>query len=173
MAIDEIARKFRVKLSQTKFRSIYGKKFLFKEEVFLIKPLTMMNLSGESVREWVRNFKIPVSKIIVIYDDIDLPLGSIRIRKKGSGGTHKGMRSIVEALSKEDIKRIRIGIKPEYKVYDLREFVLTEFEEDEFRTVKKTIKEIPDIISDILVRGIDYVMSKYNKKSLLAEESAG
>ncbi len=173
LSIDEISKKFRINLKNHRFKSIYGKREIFGETLFIVKPLTYMNRSGESVKEWVKNEKISTENILVIYDDIDLPLGQIRIRKKGSGGSHNGMNSIIFALQTENIPRIRIGIGKEKKPKNLADYVLSEFEEEEFSIILKTISLIPDIIADILKRGIDYSMSKYNKKSLLAGESAG
>ncbi len=173
LSIDEISKKFRISLKNHRFKSIYGKREIFGKSLFIVKPLTYMNRSGESVKEWVKNEKISPQNLLIIYDDIDLPLGQIRIRKKGSGGSHNGMNSIIFALQTENIPRIRIGIGTEYKPKNLADYVLSEFEEKEFSIIMKTISLIPDIIADLLRRGIDYSMSKYNKKSLLADESAG
>lgn len=109
-AIDLLAEKFGIKVNKLRFKALTGEGRIAGQKVLLIKPQTYMNLSGESVRMALDYYKEPPENLIVIYDDIDIPTGSIRIRKKGSAGTHNGMRNILYQIQSEDFPRIRVGI---------------------------------------------------------------
>ena len=122
MAVDRLMDENGVEVTKKGFKSLYFCGSLYGESVVIAKPQTYMNLSGEAVVE-LKNFFKP-DKILIVYDDIDLPYGSIRYRQKGSAGTHNGMRNIVKLTGTEDIPRIRIGIKPEEEVYNLIDFVV-------------------------------------------------
>jgi PTH1 family peptidyl-tRNA hydrolase len=173
LAVECIADKMRTDINKLKFNSLYGTFKHKGREHYLIKPLTYMNLSGDSVKKWVSSKRIDSKDILVIYDDIDLPVGSFRIRKTGNAGTHKGMISITEKLGTNDFPRIRVGIKGDEDYYDLAKFVLTDFKEDEFKEIKEIIKIIPDVIIDMLNTGIEKTMTKYNKKTLLLSNKKG
>jgi len=131
-----------------------------KEKIILVKPLTYMNNSGQAVKALKQFYKIPVNKIIVIYDDIDLPYGKIRISKNRSAGGHKGVDSIIQHLKSKDFKRLRLGIGPQKGKAE--DFVLEKFSAEE----KKQLKEIIDtshlVLEDILDKGFDIAASKYN-----------
>ncbi len=168
MAIDRIAETFNRRINKSKNSSLFGD-FNFKgKRHLLIKPITYMNLSGKSVRKWMNEKKVSPEDILVIYDDIDLPLGTIRLRKEGGAGTHKGMLSIVNEIGTENFPRLRIGINNGERVYDLASFVLSEFTEEELKIIKKTIDTIPEIIVSLLSIGIERTMTKFNKRKNLA-----
>ena len=173
LAVDYIAEKMKTDINKLKHNSLYGKFKHKGSEHYLIKPLTFMNLSGDSVKKWVSVKKADIKDILVIYDDIDLPLGSFRIRKSGGAGTHKGMLSISERLKTTDFPRIRVGIKGEENYYDLAKYVLSEFTKNELEEIGRVINILPDAIIDILNMGIDKAMTKYNKKTLLLSEEKG
>ena len=122
MAVDRLADENGFEITKKGFKSLYYKGSLFGEDVVVAKPQTYMNLSGEAVVE-LKNFFKP-DKILIVYDDIDLPYGTIRYRKSGSAGTHNGMRNIVSLTGTENIPRLRIGTKPEEQIYNLIDFVL-------------------------------------------------
>ncbi len=173
MAIDKIAERFHQKTDKSKYSSIFGE-FNFKgKRHYLIKPTTYMNLSGKSVKKWINEKKVVPEDILVIYDDIDLPLGTIRLRKEGGAGTHKGMLSIVEEIRTEKFPRLRIGINNGEKIYDLASFVLSEFTEDELQIIKNTMDSIPEIIVSLLSIGIERTMTKFNRKNLAPSEQKG
>ncbi len=174
MSIDRLAENFNVKVGKSKNSSVYGE-FNFKgKRHYLIKPMTFMNLSGKSVKKWVNEKKATPEEILIVYDDIDLPLGTLRLRKEGGAGTHKGMISIIEELRTEKFPRLRVGINNGEKYYNLADFVLSAFPEKEFEIIKKTIDTIPEIIISLLSLGIEKTMTKFNKrKPLLADESVG
>ena len=173
MAVDRIAEKFHKTIDKTKHNSFYGE-FSFKgKRHFMIKPSTYMNLSGKSVRKWMNEKKVAPQDILVIYDDIDLPLGTLRLRKEGGAGTHKGMLSIIDEIKTESFPRLRVGINNGEKIYDLASFVLSPFSEDEFKVIKKAIDTIPEIIISLLSIGIEKTMTKFNKKNLAPFEEKG
>jgi PTH1 family peptidyl-tRNA hydrolase len=127
----------------------------FKNQIlFLAKPTTLMNLSGEAVNKILNFFKEPISNLIVIFDDIDLPLGEIRTRQKGSAGTHNGVKSIIEHLGNEDFSRIKVGIESRGttspKQQDLSSFVLSEFNEEETKMIKKSLEQGVEELKNLL-----------------------
>jgi PTH1 family peptidyl-tRNA hydrolase len=138
------------------------------EKLVLARPGTFMNLSGKSVACLVRKHKIPLSDLLVIYDDLDLPLGKIRLRQTGSSGGHKGINSIISALGREDLPRIRVGIgRPQVEGQSLSEdaiisYVLSDFSPDEESIVKPVIARVAEAIDCFLSEGIEATMSKFN-----------
>ena len=115
-AINHLSQKLNITVTKEKFKALYGDGMINNEKVILLKPQTYMNLSGEAIIKFKEFYKIPVENIIVIYDDIDVDVGKIKIRKKGGPGTHNGMKSVVKELKSEDFPRIRVGIgKPMFK----------------------------------------------------------
>ncbi|PLV55494.1 aminoacyl-tRNA hydrolase [Thermotoga sp. SG1] len=131
-------------------------------EIVLVKPLTYMNLSGVAMPYIMRFFQVNVDDIIVVYDDVSLKLGKIRVRKKGSDGGHNGMKSIIQALGTQEIKRIRIGIGEKPEGTSLVDFVLGEFSKEELEVLQKVFELSRDALVTILNEGIDKAMSVYN-----------
>ena len=114
--INKISKEYNIEINKNKFKGIYGTGMIENEKVILLKPQTYMNLSGESIIEAIKFYKIDINKIIVIYDDIDVKPGKIKIRKKGGPGSHNGMKSVINSLGSQEFSRIRVGIgAPEYK----------------------------------------------------------
>ena len=160
--INKLSEKQKIKVNKTKFNSLYGTGLIAGEKVILIKPQTFMNLSGTAVRDFKNFYKINPSNIIVVYDDLDIEPGIIKIRKKGGSGTHNGMKSVVSELGIEDFPRIRIGIgNPEYK-NDLLNYILTKIPEEDYKILEKSISNAADAIEEIIKNGIDIAMNKYN-----------
>lgn len=124
-AIDGIAEEFHASFSKKTCKALIAETFVGAEKVLLAKPQTFMNLSGESVRELVSFYKIPLNKVLIFYDDYDIPVGSMRIRAHGSAGTHNGMRNIVKELGSTEFPRVRIGIKPEKEIMPIIDYVLS------------------------------------------------
>jgi PTH1 family peptidyl-tRNA hydrolase len=136
--------------------------------LLLAKPGTFVNLSGNSVAGLVHKHHIPLSDLLVIYDDLDLPLGKIRLRQSGSSGGHKGMNSIIAALGSEDFPRIRVGIgRPQAEEQSINEdtivnYVLSDFSPEEEATIKSVIARVAEAIDCFLTQGIEAAMSKFN-----------
>ena len=159
-ALDCLADKWDVKLNKLKFNSVYGETSVNGEKVMLVKPVTYMNNSGVAIDEIMKFYKIPVENLIVIYDDIDIPVGTLRIRPHGSAGTHNGMKSIVQHVG-SDFPRIRIGIGRNPDM-DLANYVLQRFSSEE-RDVIKTIQEkAATAAGEIIENSLDIAMQDYN-----------
>ena len=124
-----------------------------------------MNASGEAIRDIMQYYKIPPDRLIVIFDDVSLDTGRIRIRARGSAGGHNGMKNIIYHLGTEDFPRIRIGIGHPGKEEDLIDYVLDKFPKDEINTLIQTAKQIPEIVDSIISSGVESAMNKYNAKT--------
>ena len=161
--IDYIADELGVKIKKLKYKAIYGECDINGEKVLLVKPQTYMNLSGESISEFVKFFKIPTENVIIISDDIALETGRIRIRKKGSAGGHNGLKNIIYMLNSENFNRIRIGVgAPTHPDYDLKDFVLGRFTKDEIPVLEESIIKSYNAVEEIIKRGADSAMNKFN-----------
>lgn len=140
MALMYIAEKYNIKLDKKKKKCIYGEGLIEGQKVSLIFPTTYMNLSGEAVVEMKNWYKVENEEILVLVDDIDLPIGTIRYRETGSGGTHNGLKNIVTLLGSENFNRIRIGIENRGDTHiDIMDYVLTKFKNDELETLKDSV----------------------------------
>ncbi|MDU5149439.1 aminoacyl-tRNA hydrolase [uncultured Anaerococcus sp.] len=169
LTIDYLANKFGIDVKKSKFKSLYGQGVISGQKVMLVKPQTYMNNSGEAVREIKNFYKFDIDKLIVIYDDIDIEFGTIRIRKKGSAGTHNGMKSIIYQIQDDKFPRIKIAVgkKPEYM--DLANFVLSGFTEKEAEVIREEIKLAADSIETMIESSIDMSMNKFNSVKLLED----
>lgn len=167
--ITRLSDDFRIPLDFKKHKAICGKGVIEGEKVILAQPVTYMNLSGESVRELVDFYKVTPQDIIVIYDDISLEVGQLRIRKKGSAGGHNGMKSIISHLGTDEFPRIRVGIGDKPQGWDLADYVLSRFQDEEQPVIREALKNASDACRMILTDGIDAAMNQYNKK--IAKES--
>ena len=158
--INVLANYANIKVNKIKCKALIGEGKIGGISVILAKPQTYMNLSGESVLELCNYFKIPIENIIVMYDDISLDVGKIRIRQKGSAGGHNGMKNIIYLLKSDEFLRIRIGIGS--PVGDLADYVLSNFSKEETKILLDTAKNVPDII-ELAVKGKSLMaMNKYN-----------
>lgn len=163
--IDELVETYSIPSSGTSLKGMYGKGMIGAEKVILIKPMTYMNNSGECVRAFVDYYKVdPEEEVIIIYDDITLEPGSIRIRKKGSAGGHNGIKSIIAHLGTEKFKRIRVGVGEKPKDWDLADFVLGHFSDSDRKLVDEGINDAAEAVEMILSEGVDAAMNKYNRK---------
>lgn len=163
--LDILADKHSISVDTTKFKGLIGKGIINGEKVILLKPLTYMNLSGESIREAVDYYKTdPETDLIVIYDDIYLDPGNIRIRKQGSAGGHNGMKNIISHLGTEIFPRVRIGVGEKPKAYDLKDYVLGHFSKDEADAMQDGMIRAVNAVEKILAGDIDGAMTEYNRK---------
>ena len=162
-AIDLLAEKHKIKINKIKFKALVGEGTISGQNVLLVKPQTYMNLSWNSIREAAAFYKLSPEQLLVIYDDIDIETGRIRIRKSGSAGTHNGMRSIVYDLQRDDFPRIRIGIGGESKG-DLADYVLGGFTGAEREAAEQGVMQAVSAAECILAEGIDRAMNAYNIK---------
>ena len=163
--IDKIAGKYSIDVLEKKHKALIGKGIINKNRVILVKPQTYMNLSGESVRSDIDFYKISEEdQLIVIYDDISLDPGQLRIRKKGSAGGHNGIKNIISHLGHDCFPRIKVGIGKKPANYDLADYVLSRFSKEEAAVMEKASEEACKAVEDIIESGIEAAMNRYNKK---------
>lgn len=160
--INQIAKKYGIELTRTKFNGIYGSGTIEGEKVTLLKPQTFMNLSGESIKPFVDFYKIPLENVLVIYDDMDIEIGSIKLRKKGGPGTHNGAKSVVHELASEEFPRVRVGIGKPVDEYDAIDYVIGKIDDNTYEKLEEGIKKAADSVSEFIKNGIDAAMNKYN-----------
>lgn len=163
MSIDVLSKKYNITVRKNLCEANIGEGTVDGNSVVLAKPRTYMNLSGQCIRALVDWYKIDISKLIVIYDDMDLPLGDVRIRYVGSGGSHKGMKSIISHLGKDGFIRIRIGIgEPEYAT--AVDYVLGRFGKTDMVLINEALQNVANAVNCIMTQGIDVAMNRYNSK---------
>jgi PTH1 family peptidyl-tRNA hydrolase len=162
MSVDKLAQKLEIEINKNKFNGLFGEGLVKGNKIVLLKPQTFMNLSGESVEEIVSFYKIPLSNLIVIYDDIDIEFGRIRVRPEGSSGTHNGMRSVSDTLDSHDFPRIRVGIGKPTEELSLADYVLKPFNEDERKIVNDVTNMAADAVIEIIENGVNQAMCIYN-----------
>lgn len=160
MLIDALAKEANTTVKREECRALVGRAEIENEIVELVKPQTYMNLSGESVAGLLQ--KRENAKIIVVTDDLALPLGKIRLRPKGSDGGHNGLKSIIACLRTQDFIRLRIGIQPEHPISDTKRFVLEKFSKSDFETVEKVLERSAEAIREVIRSGVEKAMAQFN-----------
>ncbi len=164
--IDLLGHRNNIKINKIKFKSVYGEGFISGEKVILVKPQTYMNNSGEALRDIYNFYKIPVKNIIVIVDDIDIEFSQVRIRRKGSAGSHNGLKSIIHLLGSDDFPRVKIGIGSRREGQDLANFVLSRFSKDERKDIEDSLLIGAESVETIIKTGIEEAMNLFNKRIL-------
>lgn len=161
-AIYQIADRYNIKMNILNHKALIGTGIIAGEKVMLVMPQTFMNLSGESIGEILRYYKLTPEDLIVLYDDIDLDIGKLRIRAKGSAGGHNGIKNIIAHIGTTEFDRVRIGVghKPEGR--DLADYVLSRFSSGELPVVRDSVSKAADAIEVIITTGIDAAMNKFN-----------
>jgi PTH1 family peptidyl-tRNA hydrolase len=171
LAVDRIAQQCGVEVRNRQCRALTARAVIGSEPVLLAKPETFMNLSGISVRELVAQHELrPESDLIVVYDELDLPLGMIRIRQRGSSAGHNGMESLIGALGTQEFLRIRLGIAPDRKISDGVKYVLTPFRKKELKVVDEVLDTAAEAVNVILKEGPAAAMNRFNRKNEIEEE---
>ena len=160
---DALCAKYDIKLKKSKFRAEMGDGRIGGEKVLVVKPQTYMNLSGEAVRDIAEYYDIESERILVIFDDISLPVGKLRIRIKGSAGGHNGVKNIIYQLGTDEFPRIKVGIgAPEHAGYELKDYVLGRFSEDEIKILIQTAIRATDAVEELICVDARSAMNKYN-----------
>jgi PTH1 family peptidyl-tRNA hydrolase len=161
MCLDILAQRHGLGFRRTRQRALVAEGTISGRRVALAKPITFMNLSGQAVSLLMRHYNLPVNRILVIYDDLDLPLGRIRIRPSGSSGGHKGLQSIIEHLGSFNFPRIRIGIGRD-PTMDPAEYVLSPFRPEEVEVVQKALEAAANAVETVLTHGLEEAMNRFN-----------
>ena len=165
--VDSLAQEIEIEFKKVKsYYSLISRVMINNHKVILVKPQTFMNLSGRAVNRVVSYYKIPLQDLLIVYDDLNLEFGQVRIRKKGSAGGHKGMESVMQYLNSEDVPRLRIGINnPSVNFnFDCVSYVLSNFNGDERDKIKKVIQLSTEAIKTIMEDDFEKAMRKYNRK---------
>lgn len=160
--IDILAKEYGISVTKIKHKALIGEGRVGSEKVILVKPQTYMNLSGETLIDIYNYYKVDSNNIVVIYDDIDLEVGKIRIRKKGSGGTHNGMKSILKCLGTNEFPRVRIGVSKPRQGQDLADFVLSRFRKEEADDIQDGLEKAAKAVDFMIRENLDLAMNKYN-----------
>lgn len=162
--IDKLAYDYNINVNKAKFKGIIGEGNIKNKHIILLKPLTYMNLSGESIKEALNWYKLTYKDIIVIYDDTSLNVGEIRVREKGSAGGHNGMKNIIYLLNTDEFIRVRVGIGEKPKDWDLADYVLSRFYKDEIPVIIDGFTKASNAVETILENGVQTAMNKFNQK---------
>ena len=162
MVVDELANKLNTEINQNKFKGLYTKVKYHGEDVILLKPQTYMNLSGESVIAAMNFFKLDKEDIIVIYDDLDMPVGKLRLRKTGSAGGHNGIKNIIAHLGTQEFPRIKVGVGNKPPRMDLADYVLGRFPKEERGLMEDAFKEAAEAVEVMIKEGAGIAMNRFN-----------
>jgi PTH1 family peptidyl-tRNA hydrolase len=164
MAVDELANRGAIRVERPEGKALVGRGMLAGEVVVLAKPQTYMNLSGLSVRELLAKYELDVRDLLVMWDEAQLPLGTIRIHPDGSAGSHNGAKSVIGSLGTQEFARLRLGCGPDHPVGSRKEYVLRPMKKAELEVAAEMIGEAGDAVEMILKQGIDAAMNKYNRR---------
>lgn len=165
LAIDRLAEKGGIRVERPEAKSLIGRGTLAGKEVILAQPQTMMNLSGLAVRDLISRFEIEPANLVVLYDEVDLAAGVIRVLERGSAGTHNGMKSVIGSLETQDVCRVRIGIRPDHPLENLRAYVLHPMRKSELALASETIELAAEAVETILSEGVTRAMNKFNRRN--------
>jgi len=164
MAVDELANRAAIRVERPEGKALVGRGKLAGEEILLAKPQTYMNLSGISVRELLAKYELDITDLLVMWDEVQLPLGIIRIHPDGSAGSHNGAQSVINALGTQEFARLRLGCGPDHPLNSRREHVLRPMRKAELEAAAEMIDEAGNAVETILQEGIDAAMNKFNRR---------
>jgi len=165
LAVDRIAEQCGVRVNNRNCRAQTARTQIAQHEVVLAKPETYMNLSGASVRDLVHEYEVqPEQDLVLLYDEIDLPFGSLRVRPRGRSAGHNGVESVIAALGTQEIMRVRMGIAPDYPVGDGARYVLSQFKKAQLSVVDQVLDSAAEAVRVILTEGIQAAMNRFNRK---------
>jgi len=165
LAVDRIAAQCGVRVNNRNCRAQTARGRIGTEEVVLAKPETYMNLSGQSVREMVGEYQVqPEQDLVLLYDELDLPFGTLRIRPRGRSAGHNGVESVIGALGTQEFLRIRMGVGPDYPVGDGAKYVLSPFKKSQYQVVDQVLDTAAEAVKVILAEGVQAAMNRFNRK---------
>ena len=171
MAVDELANRTGIRVERPEGKALAGRGKIAGEDVILAKPQTYMNLSGISVRELLEKYELDVKDLLVLWDEAQLPLGTIRIHPDGSAGSHNGAKSVIGSLGTQEFARLRLGCGPDHPLNSRKEYVLRPMKKAELEIAAEMIGEAGDAVEMILKQGIDAAMNQYNRRKATEPEA--
>jgi PTH1 family peptidyl-tRNA hydrolase len=166
MAVDELANRGGIRVARPEGKALVGRGKIAGEDVVLAKPQTYMNLSGISVRELLGKYELDVKDLLVMWDEAQLPFGTIRIHPDGSAGSHNGAKSVIGSIGTMEFARLRLGCGPDHPLSSRKEYVLRPMKKAELEVAGEMIGEAGDAVEMILKQGLDAAMTKYNRRKL-------
>lgn len=164
MVLDILAGRHQIPVDRLRHKGLTGQGRIADRKSVLLKPLTYMNLSGDAVAAAVAYYKVLPACCLVIYDDVDIPVGQIRIRESGGAGSHNGMRSVIDRLGREDFPRIRLGIGPKPEAWDIADYVLSDIPALQRELMAKTLNKAADAVEMLLGEGLEKTMNYFNRR---------
>jgi PTH1 family peptidyl-tRNA hydrolase len=164
MAVDELANRASIRVERPEGKALVGRGKLAGEEILLAKPQTYMNLSGISVRDLLAKYELDVNDLLVMWDEVQLPLGTIRIHPAGSAGSHNGAKSVINAVGSQEFARLRLGCGPEHQLSSRKEYVLRPMKKSELEVASEMIDKAGNAVETLLKEGIDAAMTKFNRR---------
>ena len=164
MAVDELANRSSIRVERPEGKALVGRGKVAGQEVVLAKPQTYMNLSGVSVRELLAKYDLDVSDLLVMWDEVQLPLGTIRIHPDGSAGSHNGAKSVISSVGTQQFARLRLGCGADHPITSRKEHVLRPMRKAELEVASEMIGEAGDAVELMLTQGIEAAMNKYNRR---------
>ncbi len=170
MAVDELANRNGIRVERPEGKALAGRGKIAGEDVILAKPQTYMNLSGTSVRELLEKYELDVKDLLVLWDEAQLPLGTIRIHPDGSAGSHNGAKSVIGSLGTQEFARLRLGCGPDHPLNSRKEYVLRPMKKAQLEIAAEMIGEAGDAVEMILKQGIDAAMNQYNRRKAAESE---
>ena len=173
MAVDELANRGGIRVERPEAKALVGRGRIAGEEVILAKPQTYMNLSGISVRELLEKYELDVRDLLVLWDEAQLQLGTIRIHPDGSAGSHNGAKSVISLVGTQEFARLRLGCRPDHPLTSRKEYVLRPMKKAELEVAAEMIGEAGDAVEMILTQGLDATMTKYNRRKPADVEEPG
>ena len=171
MAVDELANRNGIHVERPEGKALAGRGKIAGEDVILAKPQTYMNLSGISVRELLEKYELDVKDLLVLWDEAQLPLGTIRIHPDGSAGSHNGAKSVIGSIGTQEFARLRLGCGPDHPLNSRKEYVLRPMKKAELEIASEMIGEAGDAVEMILKQGIDAAMNQYNRRKATESEA--
>ena len=171
MAVDELANRAAIRVERPEAKALVGRGKLAGEEILLAKPQTYMNLSGISVRDLLGKYELDVSDLLVMWDEVQWPLGPIRIHSEGSAGSHNGAKSVISVLGTQEFARLRLGCGPDHELSSRREYVLRPMKKAELEVAAEMIDEAGNAVETILKEGIDAAMTRFNRRKATEGEA--
>lgn len=168
--IDLLGKRNNININKIKFKSVYGEGTIGSEKVLLVKPQTYMNNSGMTVRDIYNFYKVPIENVIIVVDDIDIDFSRVRIKGRGSAGSHNGLKSIIQLLGRDDFPRVKIGIGSKRENQDLANFVLSRFSKDEREIIEGSILTAAESVETIIRYSLDQAMNEFNTKGTRAQD---
>ncbi len=172
LAVDALAERAKIRVTRPEAKALVGRGQLAGQEIVLAKPQTMMNLSGVAVRMLIERYECDPAETIVLMDEVDLPWGMIRIRERGRGSTHNGLKSVIASLGTDEFIRVRMGVKPERIWGDRKDYVLCMMGRDERQIAQEMVVQAADAVELILTEGVAKAMARFNRKASPDEEAA-